>query len=39
MYEEDHHDHTSWCIPVAVTSNGATPYHDSTSMTLLHQIR
>ena len=26
-------------IPFAVTSNGATPYHDSTLTTLLHQIR
>ena len=34
-YEEAHH-HTSWCIPFAVTSNGATPYHDSTSTTMLH---
>ena len=39
MHEEAHHAHTSWCIPVAVTSNGATRYHDSMSMTLLCQIR
>ena len=38
MYKEAHHDHTSWCILFDVTSNGATPYHDPTLTTLLHQI-
>ena len=33
MHEEAHHNHTGWCIPFAVTNNGATPYHDSMSTT------
>ena len=32
-------DYTSWCIPFAVASNGATLYHDSALMTSLHQNR
>ena len=32
MYEEAHHNHTGWCILFHVTSDGATPYHDSMSM-------
>ena len=39
MYAEACHDHTVWCIPFAVASNGATPYHDSVSMTSPHQVR
>ena len=39
MHEKAHHDHTGWCIPFDITSNGATPYHDSMSMTLPCQIR
>ena len=39
MYEEAHHNHTSWCILFAVVSNGATLYHDSALMTSPHQIR
>ena len=33
MYEEAHHDHTSWCIPFDVASNGATHIMISASMT------
>ena len=34
MYEEAHPNHTSWCIPFDVTSDGATPYHDR-----LHHVK
>ena len=36
MYEDAHHDHTSWCSPVDVTSNGAMLYLCLTSSSQSH---
>ena len=38
-FEKAHHHHTGWCILFSVTSDGATPYHNSMLTTLPHQIR